>query len=101
MAEPSVTLACRNYDETNALIRRRLGIAGMNLRVDEVNDGPKMFSGMMNGEYDVSEMSLAELVYYLTRDRCDFVGSRCFHRDCFGIVSSSATAPPGFPARKI
>ncbi|HSE88987.1 MAG TPA: hypothetical protein VLJ79_22415 [Candidatus Binatia bacterium] len=83
MAEPSVTLACRNYDETNALIRRRLGIAGMNLRVDEVNDGPKMFSGMMNGEYDVSEMSLAELVYYLTRDRCDFIAIPVFSSRLF------------------
>ena len=38
------------------------------LQVKEVNDVVKMFSGMFKGEYDVAEMSLAEMIYYLTRD---------------------------------
>jgi hypothetical protein len=33
-----------------------------------------MFSGMFKGEYDISEMSLAEMIYYLTRDQCNFIG---------------------------
>jgi hypothetical protein len=60
MAEPSITLACRNYDGTNAIIRGALRLPGINLKVDEVNDVVKMFSGMFKGEYDVAEMSLAE-----------------------------------------
>jgi 4,5-dihydroxyphthalate decarboxylase len=79
MVEVAVTLACRNYDGTNALIRGRLRPPpGMNLQVIEVNDVVAMFSGMFKGEYDVSEMSLAELVYYSTRDRCDFIGIPVF-----------------------
>jgi len=107
MAEPTVTLACRNYDGTNALIRGRLGIPGINLHVTEVNDIPKMFSGMMNGEYDVSEMSLAELVYYLTRDRCDFIAipvfpSRLFrHRFILCNESAGISGPQDLTGKKI
>jgi 4,5-dihydroxyphthalate decarboxylase len=94
MADASVTLACRNYDGTNAIIRGRVRPPGVNLQVNEVNDVPKMFSGMFNSEYDVSEMSLAELVYYLTRDQCDFIGipvfpSRLF-RHSFMLCNKSA-----------
>lgn len=78
MSGASVTLACRNYDGTNAIIRGRLRPRGVNLHVREVNDVPKMFSGMFNGEYDISEMSLAELVYYLSRDRCGFMAIPVF-----------------------
>ncbi len=78
MAEPSITLACRNYDGTNAIIRGALRLPGINLKVDEVNDVVKMFSGMFKGEYDVAEMSLAEMIYYLTRDQCDFIGIPVF-----------------------
>lgn len=48
------------------------------LQVNEVNDVVKMFSGMFKGEYDISEMSLAEMIYYLTRDQCDFIGIPVF-----------------------
>ena len=78
MADPSITLACRNYDGTNAIIRGALRPQGMDLQVKEVNDVVKMFSGMFRGEYDVAEMSLAEMIYYLTRDRCDFIGIPVF-----------------------
>ena len=56
MAEPSVTLACRNYDGTNPIIRVALRVPGIDLQVKEVNDVVKMFSGMFKGEYDVAEM---------------------------------------------
>ena len=78
MAEPSISLACRNYDGTNAIIRGALRVPGINLKVNEINDVVKMFSGMFKGEYDVAEMSLAEMIYYLTRDRCDFIGIPVF-----------------------
>jgi 4,5-dihydroxyphthalate decarboxylase len=78
MTAAPITLACRNYDGTNALIRGALRPEGIHLRVSEVNDVVKMFSGMFKGEYDISEMSLAEMIYYLTRDRCDFIGIPVF-----------------------
>ena len=43
MPEPTITLACRNYDGTNALIRGQLGLSGFNLQVNEINDPPRMF----------------------------------------------------------
>ena len=78
MADGSITLACRNYDGTNAIIRGALRPQGIDLLVNEVNDVVKMFSGMFKGEYDVAEMSLAEMIYYLTRDQCDFIGIPVF-----------------------
>jgi 4,5-dihydroxyphthalate decarboxylase len=78
MTDAPITLACRNYDGTNALIRGPLRPKGINLRVHEINDVVRMFSGMFKGEYDIAEMSLAEMIYYLTRDRCDFIGIPVF-----------------------
>jgi 4,5-dihydroxyphthalate decarboxylase len=56
----------------------RFRVPGINLKVNEVNDVVTMFSGMFKGEYDVAEMSLAEMIYYVTRDRCDFIGIPVF-----------------------
>ena len=94
MADAPITLACRNYDGTNALIRGAVRSQGIDLQVKEVNDVVKMFSGMFKGEYDVAEMSLAEMIYYITRDRCDFIGipvfpSRLF-RHSFMLCNASA-----------
>jgi 4,5-dihydroxyphthalate decarboxylase len=94
VADAPITLACRNYDGTNALIRGAVRSQGIDLQVKEVNDVVKMFSGMFKGEYDVAEMSLAEMIYYITRDRCDFIGipvfpSRLF-RHSFMLCNASA-----------
>lgn len=78
MPDYPITLACRNYDGTNAIIRGKLLPPGIDLRVVEVNDVVKMFGGMFRGEYDASEMSLAETVYYVSRGRCDFIGIPVF-----------------------
>ena len=107
MAEPSITLACRNYDGTNAIIRGALRPQGIDLQVNEVNDVVKMFSGMFKGEYDVAEMSLAEMIYYLTRDQCDFIGipvfpSRLF-RHSFMLCNETAgiRGPEDLTGKKI
>src|ERR1043166_2666346 len=107
MAGQPVTLACRNYDGTNALIRGQLRIPNIDLQVKEVNDVPKMFAGMINGEYDVSEMSLAEMIYYMTRDRCDFIGipvfpSRLFrHSFILGNRSAGIRGPEDLTGKTI
>ena len=107
MAEAPITLACRNYDGTNAIIHGALRLPSTNLQVNEVNDVVKMFAGMFNGEYDISEMSLAEMIYYLTRDQCDFIGipvfpSRLF-RHSFMLCNGSTNirGPEDLSGRRI
>lgn len=78
MSSVKVSLACRNYDGTNALIRGLVKAAGIDLQVFECKDVVEMFSAMFRGQYDVAEMSLAELVYYLSRKKCDFIGLPIF-----------------------
>ena len=101
MAEPSITLACRNYDGTNAIIRGALRVPDINLKVDEVNDVVRMFSGMFNGEYDVAEMSLAEMIYYLTRDQCNFIGIPVFPSRLFRHSFILCNRTAGIRGRKI
>lgn len=107
MQDYTITLACRNYDGTNALIRGLVRPEGVDLRVIEVNDAPKMFTGMFRGEYDVSEMSLAELVYYHSRGQCDFIGipvfpSRIFrHSYILYNTSSGINSPESLNGKKI
>jgi len=107
MAGDPITLACRNCDGTHAIVHGQLRPQGVNLRVTEVNDVPRMFAGMFHGEYDVAEMSLAEMVYYLTRDRCDFTGipiftSRIF-RHSFMLCNEAAgiRGPEDLAGKKI
>jgi 4,5-dihydroxyphthalate decarboxylase len=73
-----ITLACRNYDGTNAILRGVVKIPGLELSLREMHSVPAMFSGMFKGEFDVSEMSLAELIYYVSRDKADFIGIPVF-----------------------
>lgn len=107
MPQPTITLACRNYDGTNAIIRGRIQAPGFNLQVTEINDPPRMFAAMIDGGFDVSEMSLAEMIYYFTRDRCDFIGipvfpSRLFrHSYLFCNVNSGIAGPDDLNGKKI
>jgi 4,5-dihydroxyphthalate decarboxylase len=70
--------ACRNYDGTSAILRGLLQPAGFRLEVFEENEVPKLFNRMFHGEFDVAEMSLAELIYYNSRGIGDFVGIPVF-----------------------
>ncbi|MGH7825377.1 MAG: hypothetical protein ACREQ7_09405 [Candidatus Binatia bacterium] len=107
MEDYAITLACRNYDGTNAILRGLVRPKGVELRVIEENDVPKMFTGMFRGEYDVSEMSLAELIYYQSRDQCDFIGipvfpSRIFrHSYILCNASSGITSGESLNGKKI
>ena len=74
----TIVLACRNTDATNALIREVVKSPGLPLRIIENNNVVAMFAGMLKGEYDVSEMSLAEFIYYRSRGAADFIGIPVF-----------------------
>ncbi len=79
MADPcQLRLACRNYDGTNAILRGVLGAPGIELEAVEQVSVQGMFAAMYRGEFDVSEMSLAELIYYTSRNQSDFIGIPVF-----------------------
>ena len=71
-------LACRNYDGTNAILRGVLDAPGIELEPVEQVSVQGMFAAMYRGEFDVSEMSLAELIYYTSRNQSDFIGVPVF-----------------------
>ena len=51
---------------------------------------PGMFAGMFKGQYDVSEMSLGELIYYTSRSKAEFVAVPVFRRACFVMALFSS-----------
>jgi len=64
MPNYKIALACRNNDRVNAIIRGQVKPEGIDLQVKEMDSVPRMVERMFKGEYDVSEFSLAEFVYY-------------------------------------
>ena len=105
MSNTRITLACRNYDRTQAIIRGLVKIPGIDLHVIEMSDVPKMFTGLFKGEFDASEMSLAELVYYASRNQNDFIGipvfpSRMFRHGFLFYNTASGIRSPGDLAGK-
>ena len=78
MANVAMTLACGAYDRTSAVVHGLVKPQDIDLRVREMDNIPAMFTGMYRGEYDASEMSMAELAYYTSRDQADFIGIPVF-----------------------
>lgn len=108
MASPSkIRLACRNYDGTNAILRGIVSAPGIDLEVKECDDVAGMFAGMFKKQYDVSEMSLAELIYYTSRGKAQFAGipvfpSRMFrHGFIFCRRAAGVREPRDLSGRKI
>lgn len=107
MGNYNITLACRNYDRTQAILRGLVKVEGIKLKVLEMSSVPEMFSGFFRGEYDVSEFSLAELVYHISRGNDEFVGipvfpSRVFrHGFVFCAVSSDIQGPEFLQGKRI
>ncbi len=105
--KPSITLACRNYDGTGAIMRGIVKVPGIDLEIVECEDVVDMFARMYKGEFDVSEMSLAELIYYTSRGRSEFVGipvfpSRIFrHGFIFCRKDSAINRPEDLRDKKI
>jgi 4,5-dihydroxyphthalate decarboxylase len=108
MASPlKVRLASRAYDGTLPILRRQMGISGVEFDITETEDVPGMFAGMFKGLYDLSEMSLGELIYYTSRGKADFIAipvfpSRMFrHGFIFCRKDSGITKPEDLNGRKI
>ncbi len=79
MSDPChLRFACRNYDGTNAILRGVVSAPGIEIEAVEQVSVQGMFAAMYRGEFDVSEMSLAELIYYTSRNQNDFIGVPVF-----------------------
>jgi 4,5-dihydroxyphthalate decarboxylase len=73
-----IRLASRAYDGVLPILRSQMTIPGVEFQITETEDVPGMFAGMFKGQYDVSEMSLGELIYYTSRGKADFVAVPVF-----------------------
>ena len=77
-ATVKLRLASRAYDGTLPILRRQMTIPGFDFDITETEDVPGMFAGMYKGQYDVSEMSLGELISYTSRSKADFAAIPVF-----------------------
>jgi 4,5-dihydroxyphthalate decarboxylase len=100
MAPPiKIRLASRAYDGTLPILRGQKSIPGFEFDVTETEDVPGMFAGMFKGQYDVSEMSLGELIYYHSRNKAEFVAvpvfpSRMFRHGFIFVRKNSGISQP-------
>ena len=99
MVPAKLRLASRAYDGVLPILRGQMKIPGIELQITETEDVPGMFAGMFRGQYDISEMSLGELIYYTSRGKADFVGvpvfpSRMFRHGFFFIRRDSGIERP-------
>ena len=108
MAPPiKIRLASRAYDGTLPILRGQKSIPGFEFDVTETEDVPGMFAGMFKGQYDVSEMSLGELIYYTSRGKAEFVAmpvfpSRMFrHGFIFVRKNSGINQPADLNGKKL
>ena len=106
-ATEKIRLASRAYDGTLPILRRQMTIPGFEFEITETEDVPGMFAGMYKGQYDVSEMSLGELISYTSRGKAEFVAipvfpSRMFrHGFIFCRKDSGIHRPSDLSGRKI
>jgi len=101
MASPiKIRLASRAYDGTLPILRGQMGIPRFEFDITETEDVPGMFAGMFQGRYDVSEMSLGELIYYTSRDKADFIAIPVFPSRMFrhGFIFCRKSAGINHPA---
>ena len=103
----TISLASRGYDGVMPIVRGEANIPGVDIQVRLDNNVPRVFGALFKGEVDVSEMSLAELIYYTSRDKAEFVAipvfpSRVFrHAFFFYRPESGISGPKDLNGRKI
>jgi 4,5-dihydroxyphthalate decarboxylase len=95
-----VRLASRAYDGVLPILRGKMTIPGVEFEINETEDVAGMFAGMFKGQYDIGEMSLAELIYYTSRGKADFIGIPVFPSRMFrhGFLFCRKASGIGDPA---
>ena len=102
-----ISLGCRSYDRTEAIIRGSIKPSGVNLEVTQIDQPRVLFTRMFNGEFDVSEFSLAEYVYYTSRNNSEFIAIPVFpskifrHSFIFFNSNSNIKRPEDLAGKKI
>lgn len=95
----TVSLASRPYDGIMPIVRGEASIPNVEIRPTLDYNVPRVFGMLFRGEVDVSEMSLAELIYYTSRGKADFVAvpvfpSRVFRHSFFFCNPRSGIGGP-------
>jgi 4,5-dihydroxyphthalate decarboxylase len=78
MSNYKITLACRHYDRTEAILRGLVKPDGVDLEIVERSDPSAMVREMIDGKYDIAEFSLAEYVQRLSRGHNDLTAIPVF-----------------------
>jgi 4,5-dihydroxyphthalate decarboxylase len=102
-----LSLAIRPYDGVLPITRGEICIPGVDLQVREMTNVPRLFEGFFRGEYEISEMSLAEAVHYISHGQAEFAcipvfPSRIFRFGyLFANVASGVTGPASVNGRRV
>lgn len=99
MEHRKLTLACWNYDRTRPLIDGRVKAAGLDLDVRVMRPREAFERMLATGEFDVSEMSLANYISLTGHGRCPLVAipvmlSKMFRHDCIYVRTGSGISSP-------
>lgn len=98
VSDLSLSIACWSYDRTRPIIDGRIQPTGINLKVDVMR--PRIaFERMLNGDFDMSEMSFATLVSMKSGPNCPFVAipvmlSKMFRHDAIYIRTDRGIRRP-------
>ena len=107
MTRLSLSLACWNYDRTQALADGTVRPDGIDLNVQVLEVEETFFRMLRHREFDAAEMSLSSYCVGLGRGSTDFVAlpvfpSRFFRHSCiFVSAKSGITAPADLVGRRI
>ena len=107
MESLTISLGSRAYDGVMPILHREETIPGVDVQLRLDNNVPRLFASLFNGEVEAGDMSLAELIYYTSRDQADFVGvpvfpSRVFRHGYFLCrPDSGIKGPNDLNGRKI
>ncbi len=100
MTRLTVTLACRDYDHTRALLDGSVPMEGVDLRFVSVSPPSQIFLRMLRSEeFDASEMSLSNYVIALARGDTRFIAipifpSRVFRHSYIWVNTKASIQKP-------
>jgi 4,5-dihydroxyphthalate decarboxylase len=100
MAEPTITLACQDYDHTRALVDGALSVDGFALKVVTLSPPSQIFLRMLNREeFGASEMSLSNYLIALGHGDMRFVAipvfpSRVFRHSYIWVNAKAGIREP-------
>lgn len=109
MAQPTISVATRPYDRTEAILSGQVSMKGFTLQPRSLSGVPvpAIFERVYRGEFDAGEFSLAELVFYLSRNAGDLIGIPVFlhrmfrHQFIFCNAAANIRGPEDLRGKRI